>query len=119
MKYYLVELDIYFYDLHGTANHGGFLKTVMTEDLASGVTEDGTYITTDSYQTYLNCKSGNEITDEVEEVDFFLQPEDWEDVVQPAAMDGYNYLEEVFTFKEISKKEYYRYAQIINDYNLL
>ena len=58
-------------------------------------------------------------TDEVEEVDFFLQPEDWGDVVQPAAMEGYNYQEKVFSFKEISKEKYYRYAQIINDYNLL
>lgn len=115
MKYYLKIATTYFYDPHGTPDEGGIEKSVLTEDDLSGVTIDGEYIDNQAYNNYLYYK--NKENEEVNEFDYFLTPDDYEEIMEFSGEDGYNCEEITYTFKEITKEQYLDYLEIIDKYN--
>ena len=119
MKYYLKKTQAFYYDGHGTPDNGEILKEVVEDYENSGITEDGIYIFADDYFNYLG-RMGSEIdVDDTPEVDYFLIPDDYEDVMEYYAEDGYNCIRDTYEFKEISILQADEYSDIINDYNKL
>ena len=116
MKYYLKITTTVFYDPHGSADEGSIEKVVCSEYDCKGVTVDGTYIHILSYASYLENK-GREEEIELLKGEYFLMPDDYEEVMEFCGQDGYNCEEPFYKFREISKDLYLDYLEIIGKYN--
>lgn len=120
MKYYLIKETTWFYDPHGTPDFGGETKEVTEDYEESGITINGTYISRGSYGCYLDNKNynsdGEDFADDDSDFEYYLKPDDYDDVMELSGQDGYNCEETDFTIKEISEEQYNRYKEIINEY---
>ena len=111
MKYYLKKSETIFYDDHGEAKRGGINKEVGTQFDYPGVTRDGKYIDENDYYLY---SSNEEYSSDKK---YFLEPEDWKEVVMPRAEDGYHFSCIFYQFKQITQEEFLDYLEIIGKYN--
>lgn len=117
MKYYLKKSETIFYDDHGEAERGGINKEVGTQFDYPGVTRDGKYIDKNDYYLYSNNKKHSSDIKHSSNIKYFLEPEDWEEVVMPHAEDGYHFSCIFYQFKQITQEEFLDYLEIIGKYN--
>ena len=118
MKYYLLTTREYFYDGHGTPELGATCKMVTNSEEYQCIKEDGVYIEGDYYKNYLNSleEAGYPDPDPNE---FELIPEDYNEVIELSAEDGYNCTMIEYEFKEINYTQFLEYVEIINKYDEL
>lgn len=116
MKYYLLKETEYFYDGHGTPEQGAFTKSVVTSEEYPDVTQDGIYIEGDYYELYLSSLEKTAYPDPNE---FELCPEDFHEIMEFSAEDGYNCTVTEYDFKEITYEDFVKYSEIIGNYNRL
>lgn len=93
-KYYLIKTDTSFYDGHGCPDDGGSTLEVVYTDEYDGLDLSKVY---------------------TEDLEVFEEGDDndW------SAEDSYNCQREFLTIKEITKEEYFKFSDIINNYDTL
>ena len=119
MKYFIKYVTQSFYDGHGTSDDVELYKEIIFGCEYTTLKNGVYYIDSDRYCQYLDRCTFDIDNNSDDYPEFCAVPEDYAEVMDLYAEDGYNCTEEYYSFKEITKEEYEKYSKIIDEYNNL